>query len=70
MQAAANCARLRGAGIGMVFQDPATYLNPVFTIGSQLADVLRAHGFTRRRTSRTAASNCWKRCNCATPARC
>lgn len=35
---------LRGAGIGMVFQDPATYLNPVFSIGSQLADVLRAHG--------------------------
>ena len=36
--------RLRGAGIGMVFQDPATYLNPVFTIGRQMADVLRAHG--------------------------
>jgi oligopeptide/dipeptide ABC transporter ATP-binding protein len=39
---------LRGAGIGMVFQDPATYLNPVFTIGSQLADVLRAHGVRQR----------------------
>ena len=39
---------LRGAGIGMVFQDPATYLNPVFTIGSQLADVLHAHGVRRR----------------------
>jgi oligopeptide/dipeptide ABC transporter ATP-binding protein len=39
---------LRGAGVGMVFQDPATYLNPVFTIGSQLADVLRAHGMRQR----------------------
>ena len=39
---------LRGAGIGMVFQDPSTYLNPVFTIGSQLADVLRAHGVRQR----------------------
>ncbi len=39
---------LRGAGIGMVFQDPATYLNPVFTVGSQMADVLRAHGVRRR----------------------
>jgi peptide/nickel transport system ATP-binding protein/oligopeptide transport system ATP-binding protein len=40
--------RLRGAGVGMVFQDPATYLNPVFTIGSQLADVLKAHGLRGR----------------------
>ncbi|HEY5301383.1 MAG TPA: ABC transporter ATP-binding protein [Acetobacteraceae bacterium] len=34
---------LRRQGVGMVFQDPVTYLNPVFTIGQQLADVLRAH---------------------------
>ena len=36
--------RLRGAGIGMVFQDPATALNPVFSIGTQLGIVLGAHG--------------------------
>lgn len=46
--AAPELRALRGAGIGMVFQDPATYLNPVFTIGSQLADVLRAHGQRNR----------------------
>ena len=45
----AELQALRGAGVGMVFQDPATYLNPVFTIGSQLADVLRAHGVRRGR---------------------
>ena len=44
----ADLHALRGAGVGMVFQDPATYLNPVFTIGSQLADVLRAHGMRDR----------------------
>jgi peptide/nickel transport system ATP-binding protein len=44
----AELRALRGAGVGMVFQDPATYLNPVFTIGSQLADVLRAHGMRQR----------------------
>jgi peptide/nickel transport system ATP-binding protein/oligopeptide transport system ATP-binding protein len=44
----AELQALRGSGVGMVFQDPATYLNPVFTIGSQLADVLRAHGTHQR----------------------
>ncbi|MEO8713507.1 MAG: ABC transporter ATP-binding protein [Acetobacteraceae bacterium] len=45
---------LRGQDIGMVFQDPVTYLNPVFTIGQQLADVLRAHDRARMtRRSRT-----------------
>jgi oligopeptide/dipeptide ABC transporter ATP-binding protein len=47
--------RLRGAGIGMVFQDPATYLNPVFTIGRQMADVLRAHGHRRDIAGRSVA---------------
>jgi peptide/nickel transport system ATP-binding protein len=44
----AELRALRGTGVGMVFQDPSTYLNPVFTIGSQLADVLRAHGVAHR----------------------
>jgi peptide/nickel transport system ATP-binding protein len=52
---AAELRGLRGSGVGMVFQDPATYLNPVFTIGSQLADVLRAHGL-RDRAKITARS--------------
>jgi peptide/nickel transport system ATP-binding protein len=47
--------KLRGAGIGMVFQDPATYLNPVFTIGRQMEDVLRAHGHRRGIADRSVA---------------
>ncbi|WP_349606471.1 ABC transporter ATP-binding protein [Cupriavidus sp. DF5525] len=34
---------LRGSRLSMIFQDPATALNPVFTIGTQLSDVVRAH---------------------------
>lgn len=34
---------LRGSRLSMIFQDPATALNPAFTIGTQLADVIRAH---------------------------
>src|SRR5688500_11680052 len=35
---------VRGRRISMVFQDPMTSLNPVFTVGQQLVDVMRAHG--------------------------
>ncbi len=35
--------RVRGAGIGMVFQEPMTSLNPVFSIGEQMMETLRAH---------------------------
>ena len=34
---------IRGAGIAMVFQEPMTSLNPVFTIGEQIIETLRAH---------------------------
>ena len=37
----AEMRRVRGAGIAMIFQEPMTALNPVFTIGSQMTEVLR-----------------------------
>lgn len=34
---------VRGGEIAMVFQDPSSTLNPVFTVGHQLVDVIRTH---------------------------
>jgi oligopeptide/dipeptide ABC transporter ATP-binding protein len=36
--------QVRGPGIGMVFQEPMTSLNPVFSIGEQITETLAAHG--------------------------
>ena len=35
--------RLRGDRLAMIFQDPRSHLNPVFPVGEQLIDVVRAH---------------------------
>jgi oligopeptide/dipeptide ABC transporter ATP-binding protein len=35
--------RMRGGQIAMVFQDPMTFLNPVYTAGEQVAEAIRAH---------------------------
>jgi oligopeptide/dipeptide ABC transporter ATP-binding protein len=34
---------IRGARVAMVFQEPMTALNPVFTVGDQIAEVVRVH---------------------------
>lgn len=39
----AEMQQIRGAKIAMVFQDPATSLNPLFTIGQQITTVMRRH---------------------------
>jgi peptide/nickel transport system ATP-binding protein len=40
---AQDLRELRGAQISMIFQEPMTSLNPVFTVGFQLGEVLRLH---------------------------
>jgi peptide/nickel transport system ATP-binding protein/oligopeptide transport system ATP-binding protein len=35
--------RIRGPGIAMIFQEPMTSLNPVFSIGDQIMETIRAH---------------------------
>jgi len=43
--------QLRGNRIAMVFQEPMTALNPVFTIGDQVAEVARVHSDTSRKAA-------------------
>ena len=47
--------RVRGAEIGLVFQEPMTALNPVFTVGNQIEETLLVHGRATRRTARQTA---------------
>ncbi len=44
--------RIRAKDIAMVFQEPMTSLNPVYTIGEQIAEVLRKHEGLSRRAAR------------------
>ena len=47
--------RIRGNSIGMIFQDPMTYLNPVLSIATQVTENLRLHkGMNRRQAMRRA----------------
>ena len=47
--------KIRGAQIALIFQEPMTALNPVFTIGNQIEETLRVHGRATRRTARARA---------------
>jgi oligopeptide/dipeptide ABC transporter ATP-binding protein len=47
--------RVRGARIAMIFQDPMTSLNPVFTVGDQIAEAIKIHKGLSRSGARLQA---------------
>ncbi len=51
----AQIRALRGSAMSVVFQEPMSSLNPVFTVGDQIAEVLRIHEGIGRRAGRARA---------------
>src|SRR5215470_10335859 len=58
---------VRGGAIGMVFQEPMTSLNPVFTIGDQIIETIRAHERIGARAARARAIDMLGRVGIAAP---
>ncbi|KQX07072.1 MULTISPECIES: ABC transporter ATP-binding protein [unclassified Leifsonia] len=53
--------RVRGTDVAMVFQEPSTALNPVFTVGWQIIEGLRAHGKVGKKAGREQAIDILRR---------
>ena len=60
---------LRGPSIGMIFQEPMTSLNPVFRIGEQIAETIRAHEPVSKAEARKRAVGLLDRVGIASPER-
>ena len=53
---------LRGGLVSMVFQEPMLALDPVYTIGQQIAETVVAHENTSYARGASARSRCWSMC--------
>lgn len=60
---------IRGAEIGMIFQEPMTALNPLYTVGNQIGEVLELHQALSPRAARVRAIELLDRTGIPEPAR-
>jgi len=60
-------ARLRGNAMAMIFQEPMTSLNPAYTVGSQMTEVLRRHKGTSQRIATDRAADLLARVGITAP---
>ena len=65
----AEMRAIRGNDIAMIFQDPMTSLNPVYTVGEQIAEALRLHRKLSRQAARDAAIEAMREVSIPDPAR-
>jgi peptide/nickel transport system ATP-binding protein/oligopeptide transport system ATP-binding protein len=65
----AEMRQIRGDDIAMIFQDPMTSLNPVFTVGEQIAEALRLHRKLSRKAAREAAIQAMREVSIPDPGR-
>ena len=59
--------KIRGAGISMIFQEPMTSLNPVYTIGEQIGEMFRLHKGMNKKQSLGAAAEMLSRVQIPSP---
>ncbi len=59
--------KLRGSQITMIFQDPATSLNPVFSVGEQITRVIRTHENVEKPAAEERAKKLFRRVGLADP---
>jgi peptide/nickel transport system ATP-binding protein len=57
----AEMCQIRGRDVGMIFQEPMTALNPLQTIGDQVAETVRVHGQASRAEARAIAQTTLER---------